>query len=115
MKGRIMEKFLIDYEIEKEKEEPKQASQPPEKDHDREGKEEREEQERRAEKARKAQNRANAAWQAKEYEQINIKLPRGLKKAFLLACKEKGISGRQYIIECMRKLVDETLDRFDIP
>ena len=107
-----MEKYLIDYEIEKEKEEPKQASQPPEKDHDRE---EREEQERRAEKARKAQNRANAAWQAKEYEQINIKLPRGLKKAFLLACKEKGISGRQYIIECMRKLVDETLDRFDIP
>jgi hypothetical protein len=111
-----MEKYLIDYEIEREKEEPKQASQPPEKDQEgMEGKEDREEQERRAEKARKAQNRANAAWQAKEYEQINVKLPRGLKKAFLLACKEKGISGRQYIIESMRKLVDETLDRFDIP
>lgn len=107
-----MEKYLIDYEIDREKEGPEQASQPPEKDHDRE---DREEQERRAEKARKAQNRANAAWQAKEYEQINVKLPRGLKKAFLLACKEKGISGRQYIIESMRKLVDETLDRFDIP
>ena len=111
-----MEKYLIDYEIEREKEGPEQASQPPEKDHEgMEGKEDREEQERRAEKARKAQNRANAAWQAKEYEQINVKLPKGLKKAFLLACKEKGISGRQYIIESMRKLVDETLDRFDIP
>ena len=111
-----MEKYLIDYEIEREKEEPKQASQPPEKDHEgMVGKEDREEQERRAEKARKAQNRANAAWQAKEYEQINVKLPMCLKKAFLLACKEKGISGRQYIIESMRKLVDETLDRFDIP
>ena len=111
-----MEKFLIDYEIEREKEEPEQASRPLEKDQEgMEGKEEREEQERRAEKARKAQNKANYAWQMKEYEQINVKLPIGLKKAFLLACREKGISGRQYLIESMRKLVDETLDRFDLP
>ena len=111
-----MEKYLIDYEIEREKEEPEQASQPPEKDQEgMEGKEEREEQERRAEKARKAQNRANAAWQAKEYEQINVKLPKGLKKAFLLACREKGISGRQYLIDSMRKLIDEEIGRWDIP
>ncbi len=108
MKGRIMEKYLIDYEIDREKE----AEKGPVMDHD-ERKEEKSQE--REEKARKAQNRANAAWQAKEYEQINVKLPKGLKKAFLLACKEKGISGRQYIIESMRKLVDETLDRFDIP
>ena len=107
-----MEKYLIDYEIEREREEPEKG---PVMDHDERKEEKSQEEKERAEKARKAQNRANAAWQAKEYEQINIKLPRGLKKAFLLACKEKGISGRQYIIECMRKLVDETLDRFDIP
>jgi hypothetical protein len=111
MRAWIMEKYLIDYEIEREKEGPEQASQPPEKDHDRE---EREEQERRAEKARKAQNRANAAWQAKEYEQINIKLPKGLKKAFLLACREKGVSGRQYIIDSMRQLIDTEIGHWDI-
>ena len=110
-----MEKYLIDYEIEREKEEPEQTSQPPEKDQEgMEGKEEREEQERRAEKARKAQNRANYAWQGKEYEQINVKLPIGLKKAFLLACREKGISGRQYIIESMRHLIDTEIGHWDI-
>ena len=103
-----MEKYLIDYEIQREREEPEKE---PEKDHDRE---DREEQERRAEKARKAQNRANAAWQAKEYEQINVKLPKGLKKAFLLACREKGISGRQYIIESMRNLIDTEVGKFDL-
>ena len=103
-----MEKYLIDYEIQREREEPEKE---PEKDHDRE---DREEQERRAEKARKAQNRANAAWQAKEYEQINVKLPIGLKKAFLLACREKGISGRQYIIESMRHLIDTEIGHWDI-
>ena len=103
-----MEKYLIDYEIEREREGPVQDQT--------EGKEEKSQEEKeREEKARKAQNKANYAWQAKEYEQINVKLPMGLKKAFLLACREKGISGRQYIIESMRKLVDETLDRFDIP
>ena len=106
-----MEKYLIDYEIDREKE----AEKGPVMDHDERKEEKSQEEKGRAEKARKAQNMANAAWQKKEYEQINVKLPRGLKKAFLLACKEKGISGRQYIIECMRKLVDETLDRFDIP
>ena len=106
-----MEKYLIDYEIDREKE----AEKGPVMDQDERKEEKSQEELEREEKARKAQNRANAAWQAKEYEQINIKLPRGLKKAFLLACKEKGISGRQYIIESMRKLVDETLDRFDLP
>ena len=106
-----MEKFLIDYEIDREKE----AEKGPVMDHDERKEEKSQEEKEREEKARKAQNKANYAWQAKEYEQINVKLPMGLKKAFLLACREKGISGRQYIIECMRKLVDETLDRFDIP
>ena len=106
-----MEKFLIDYEIDREKE----AEKGPVMDHDERKEEKSQEEKERAEKARKAQNRANAAWQAKEYEQINVKLPIGLKKAFLLACREKGVSGRQYIIESMRKLVDETLDRFDLP
>jgi CRISPR/Cas system CSM-associated protein Csm4 (group 5 of RAMP superfamily) len=110
-----MEKYLIDYEIDREKEAEKEPEKGPVMDHDERKEEKSQEEKERAEKARKAQNRANAAWQAKEYEQINVKLPRGLKKAFLLACKEKGISGRQYIIESMRKLVDETLDRFDIP
>ena len=110
-----MEKYLIDYEIDREKEAGKEPEKGPVMDHDERKEEKSQEELEREEKARKAQNRANAAWQAKEYEQINIKLPRGLKKAFLLACREKGISGRQYIIECMRKLVDETLDRFDIP
>ena len=110
-----MEKYLIDYEIEREKEGKEGPENLPEQDQT-EGKEEKSQEEKeRAEKARKAQNKANYAWQMKEYEQINVKLPIGLKKAFLLACKEKGISGRQYIIESMRKLVDETLDRFDIP
>lgn len=110
-----MEKYLIDYEIEREKEGPEETEKGPVQDHDERKEEKSLEEKERAEKARKAQNKANYAWQAKEYEQINVKLPVGLKKAFLLACKEKGISGRQYIIESMRKLVDETLDRFDIP
>ena len=110
-----MEKYLIDYEIDMEKEAENEPEKGPVMDHDERKEEKSQEEKERAEKARKAQNRANAAWQAKEYEQINVKLPRGLKKAFLLACREKGISGRQYIIESMRKLVDETLDRFDIP
>jgi CRISPR/Cas system CSM-associated protein Csm4 (group 5 of RAMP superfamily) len=110
-----MEKYLIDYEIDREKEAEKEPEKGPVMDHDERKEEKSQEEKERAEKARKAQNRANAAWQAKEYEQINVKLPRGLKKAFLLACKERNISGRQYIIESMRKLVDETLDRFDIP
>ena len=106
-----MGKYLIDYEIEREKE----AEKGPVMDHDERKEEKSQEEKEREEKARKAANKANYAWQAKEYEQINVKLPKGLKKAFLLACREKGISGRQYIIESMRKLVDETLDRFDIP
>lgn len=110
-----MEKFLIDYEIDSSQEGKEEPENLPVMDHDERKEEKSQEEKERAEKARKAQNRANAAWQAKEYEQINVKLPRGLKRAFLLACKEKGISGRQYIIESMRKLVDETLDRFDIP
>jgi CRISPR/Cas system CSM-associated protein Csm4 (group 5 of RAMP superfamily) len=102
-----MEKFLIDYEIDKGKE-------PPEKDQEgQEEKEGREDQE-RAEKARKAQNRYNRTWQGKEYEQINVKLPRGLKRAFLAACKERGISGRQYLIDSMRKIVDEEIGKFDL-
>ena len=110
-----MEKYLIDYEIEREKEGKEGPENLPVQDQGERKEEKSQEELEREEKARKAQNRANAAWQAKEYEQINVKLPIGLKKAFLLACKEKGISGRQYIIESMRKLVDETLDRFDIP
>ena len=106
-----MEKFLIDYEIDREKEAEKEPEKGPVMDHD-ERKEEKSQE--RAEKARKAQNRANAAWQAKEYEQINVKLPMGLKKAFLLACREKGISGRQYIIECMRNLIDTEIGHWDL-
>lgn len=102
-----MERFLIDYEIGSSQD---QTSQPEGKEEP-EGKESQEEQERR-ERARKAQYKANAAWQKKEYEQINVKLPKGLKKAFLLACREKGISGRQYIIDSMRKLIDEEIGRF---
>ena len=107
-----MEKYLIDYEIDSSQEEPEKL---PVMDHDGKKEEKSQEEKERAEKARKAQNRANAAWQAKEYEQINVKLPRGLKKAFLLACKEKGISGRQYLIESMRKLIDEEIGRWYIP
>ena len=110
-----MEKFLIDYEIDRDQEGKEEPEKGPVMDHDERKEEKSQEEKERAEKARKAQNKANYAWQMKEYEQINVKLPIGLKKAFLLACKEKGISGRQYIIESMRKLVDETLDRFDIP
>ena len=84
-------------------------------DHDGRKEEKSQEEKERAEKARKAQNRANAAWQAKEYEQINVKLPKGLKKAFLLACREKGISGRQYLIDSMRKLIDEEIGHWNIP
>ena len=110
-----MEKYLIDYEIEREKEPEKEPEKGPVMDHDERKEEKSQEEKERAEKARKAQNRANDAWQAKEYEQINVKLPRGLKKAFLLACKEKGISGRQYLIDSMRKLIDEEIGRWDIP
>jgi len=102
-----MEKFLIDYEImESQEAEKSEGSQPED--------QEREAEKERVEKARIARNKANKKYQNKEYEQINIKLPKGLKKAFLLACKEKGISGRQYIIDCMRELVDTELDRFII-
>ena len=110
-----MEKYLIDYEIEREKEPEKEPEKGPVMDHDERKEEKSQEEKERAEKARKAQNRANAAWQAKEYEQINVKLPKGLKKAFLLACKEKGISGRQYLIDSMRKLIDEEIGHWDIP
>ena len=110
-----MEKFLIDYEIDRDQEGKEGPENLSVQDQTERKEEKSQEEKERAEKARKAQNKANYAWQMKEYEQINVKLPIGLKKAFLLACKEKGISGRQYIIESMRKLVDETLDRFDIP
>ena len=110
-----MEKYLIDYEIDREKEAEKEPEKGPVMDHDERKEEKSQEEKERAEKARKAQNRANAAWQAKEYEQINVKLPKGLKKAFLLACKEKGISGRQYLIDSMRKQIDEEIGRWDIP
>jgi hypothetical protein len=109
-----MEKYLIDYEIEREKEEPEEPEEPkkgPVQDQT-EGKEEKSRE--REEKARKAQNRANYTWQEKEYEQINIKLPKGLKKAFLLACREKGVSGRKYIIESMRNLIDTEVGKFDL-
>jgi CRISPR/Cas system CSM-associated protein Csm4 (group 5 of RAMP superfamily) len=106
-----MEKYLIDYEIEREKEEPEEPEKGPVQDQT-EGKEEKSQE--REEKARKAQNRANYTWQAKEYEQINIKLPKGLKKAFLLACREKGVSGRQYIIDSMRQLIDTEIGHWDI-
>ena len=110
-----MEKYLIDYEIEREKEGKEGPENLPVQDQGERKEEKSQEEKEREEKARKAQNRANAAWQAKEYEQINVKLPMGLKKAFLLACKEKGISGRQYLIDSMRKLIDEEIGRWDIP
>jgi hypothetical protein len=106
-----MEKYLIDYELEREREEPEEPEKGLVMDHD-ERKEEKSQE--RAEKARKAQNKANYTWQGKEYEQINIKLPKGLKKAFLLACREKGVSGRQYIIESMRHLIDTEIGHWDI-
>jgi len=109
-----MEKYLIDYELEREREEPEEPEKGLVMDHDERKEEKSQEELEREEKARKAQNRANAAWQAKEYEQINIKLPKGLKKAFLLACREKGVSGRQYIIESMRNLIDTEVGKFDL-
>ena len=110
-----MEKFLIDYEIDRSQEGKEEPEKGPVMDHDGRKEEKSQEEKERAEKARKAQNRANAAWQAKEYEQINVKLPKGLKKAFLLACREKGISGRQYLIDSMRKLIDEEIGHWNIP
>jgi len=110
-----MEKYLIDYEIQREREEPeKEPEKGPVMDQGERKEEKSQEELEREEKARKAQNRANAAWQGKEYEQINIKLPKGLKKAFLLACREKGVSGRQYIIESMRNLIDTEVGKFDL-
>jgi CRISPR/Cas system CSM-associated protein Csm4 (group 5 of RAMP superfamily) len=110
-----MEKYLIDYEIDREKEAEKEPEKGPVMDYDERKEEKSQEEKEREEKAKKAANKANYAWQAKEYEQINVKLPRGLKKAFLLACKEKGISGRQYLIDSMRKLIDEEIGHWDIP
>ena len=109
-----MEKYLIDYEIQREREEPEEPEKGPVNDLDARKEEKSQEELEREEKARNAQNRANYAWQAKEYEQINIKLPKGLKKAFLLACREKGVSGRQYIIESMRNLIDTEVGKFDL-
>lgn len=109
-----MEKYLIDYEIDREKEAEKEPEKGPVQDHDERKEEKSQEEKERAEKARKAQNKANYAWQMKEYEQINVKLPKGLKKAFLLACKEKGVSGRQYLIECMRNLIDTEIGHWDL-
>jgi CRISPR/Cas system CSM-associated protein Csm4 (group 5 of RAMP superfamily) len=109
-----MEKYLIDYEIDREKEAEKEPEKGPVMDYDERKEEKSQEEKEREEKAKKAANKANYAWQAKEYEQINVKLPRGLKKAFLLACREKGVSGRQYIIDSMRQLIDTEIGHWDI-
>lgn len=85
-----MEKYLIDYEIDREKEAEKEPEKGPVMDHDERKEEKSQEEKEREEKARKAQNRANAAWQAKEYEQINVKLPRGLKRLFCWPVRKKA-------------------------
>lgn len=105
-----MEKYLIDYEIDRSQE--GEIIQPG-KDQE-QGRKDQEQAAEKAEKAREAQNRYNATWQKKEYEQINVKLPRGIKKAFLAACRERGISGRQYLIECMEQIIKDEIGVFDL-
>jgi len=101
-----MERFLIDYEIaEKEKEESEA---------EREAERQAEEAKEEAERQRKAQQRYNQAWQAKEYSQLNLKIPKTLKRAFDMACRERGISGRAYLIDAMRNLCDDVFGVFDL-
>ena len=106
-----MERFLIDYEIADQPEEESEAEREAER-----LAEEAKAQERaaEAERQRKAQQRYNQAWQAKEYAQLNLKIPKSLKKAFDLACRERGISGRAYLIEKMRNLCDDVFGVFDL-
>lgn len=106
-----MERYLIDYEIvEKEKEE-SEAERKAKEEAERRAEEQRAAE---AERQRKAQQRYNQAWQAKEYSQLNLKIPKTLKRAFDMACKERGISGRAYLIEKMRNLCDDVFGVFDL-